>query len=241
MGDGPAGHESCCLPPPSGDAPGFPAVHFSLYGEPQFGRPQIAQGSTVYQFVPSSSNPYIHSFGEGSPRDWDLPTSVYDSIGAWHDLRLEVIVHPRQTITQVVGISHGRARFLCGGGVSLFVSRELGMLPDGVRFGNGAPLHRMVAVFGVVTPNPGLRPATYHILPAEYLVDPAVPGLLADLPLSQVYRQLPSPPLFPFLGAASSSSSSYSAGVRPKTRRGGGPFNRYLAWGALFSLIHGFH
>ena len=246
MGDGSVGYVSCHPPSPPSQAPDSLAVRFGPYGEPHFNLPWVVRGSTIFQFVPSSANPYIHSFGEGGFRDWDSPTSVYDTVCTWHEFGLEVVVHSRQPVSQVVGVSHGRARFLCGGGVSLFVARELGLLPDGVRFGEGAPLHRMVAVFGVVTPNPGLRPATYHILPAEYLVDPAVSGLPADLPLSQVYCQLPPPPLFPFLGVPNGGSPPHfsTTGQGASRREGpekGGPFHRYLVWGALLSLHHGFH
>ena len=106
----------------------------------------------------------------------------------------------------------------------------------------------MVAVFGVVTPNPDLRPATYHILPAKYLVDPTVPDLPADLSLPEMYCRLPPPPLFFSGGRMSNVSLLHSAETKQEAHKeglgGGGPFARYLTWGKpwgeLLFLVHGF-
>jgi len=86
------------------------------------------------------------------------------------------------------------ARFVCGGGMSLFVVREVGVVPVGACLG-GVPLDRMVVVFGVLLGSVD-SPAAYHLVPSEYLVDPALPGLLPDLSFAQVQRSLPSPPEF---------------------------------------------
>ena len=85
------------------------------------------------------------------------------------------------------------ARFLCGGGMSLFVVREVGALPDGFRF-CGHRLRKMVVVFGVIFPDPDGLSEGYHLVPAEYLVDPPLSGLPVGSTLVQARRSfLPLP------------------------------------------------
>jgi len=80
------------------------------------------------------------------------------------------------------------------GGMLLFVVWEIGMVPVGVRLG-GVHLERIVVVFGALLGSDD-PPVAYHLVPAEYLVDPALPGLPPNLLPSQVQHWLPSPPEF---------------------------------------------
>jgi len=69
------------------------------------------------------------------------------------------------------------------------------MLPDGSVLG-GVVLDKMVVVFGVEFTEAEDRSAAYHVVPAEYLVDPALPGLPSGLSFVQEQRWLAPPPVF---------------------------------------------
>jgi hypothetical protein len=158
------------------------------------GSPHVLD-TVVCQVVPSPKNPYVLRFGEGAYRDWVSPNAALVIIKTWRQLRWEVVIHPHRSGVRSVGESRGLARFVLGGGVSVFVAREVGALPDGAEF-NGLSLGGMIVTFGIELPNPGARPATYHVFPAEYLADPELPGLAPGLSRSQLLYQLPHPPVF---------------------------------------------
>jgi hypothetical protein len=202
-----------CLPPPFDRDPKFPEVYFTPSGEPVLGRPTGPSDTTIYQIVPTDSNPYAKRYGGGRSamhisgevldrrlcsneyRDWDPPEVVLETIQEWSNLGVEIIFHPRLPGIRVSGVSRGKSRFLCGGGVYVYVVRELGMLPEGGEV-NGVTMDKMVATFGVAFPGSGDQSMAYHIFPSEYLVDPAFPGLPGGLPYSEVLRWLPPPPTF---------------------------------------------
>jgi hypothetical protein len=202
-----------CLPPPFDRDPKFPAVYFTLSGEPVLGQPTGSSDTTIYQIVPSDSNPYSRRYGGVNPttqtsgevldrrlrsneyRDWDPPEVVLETVQDWFDLGVEIVFHPRRPGICVSGVSRGKSRFLCGGGVYVYVVRELGMLPEGGKV-NGVTMERMVATFGVAFPGSGNQSTAYHIFPSEYLVDPALPGLPGGLSYFETLRWLPPPPLF---------------------------------------------
>ena len=156
---------------------------------------QSVLDSVVCQIVPCGDNPYVIRFGEGEFRDWAPPEVAFRVITAWRESGREVIVHSRLCGVRAVGESRGLSRFVVGGGVSLFVFREVGLLPVDAEL-DGAPLGGMVVTFAVDFPNPGGRTAAYHILPAEYLADPELPGLGPGLSRDQLLYQLPGPPIF---------------------------------------------
>ena len=183
------------LPPPLDHHPDFPEVFFDPAGEPLLAGPQRLIDSTVFQIVPGPENPYIFRFGAGMFRNWETPDGAFDLVRAWFRGGREVVIHPRRDGVQAAGESRGYGRFVIGGGVSVFVAHEFGLLPDGVELG-GVTLNRMVATFGVVFPNPEDRSATYHVIPAEYLVDPVLPGLPPGLSWYDLMYRLPPPPVF---------------------------------------------
>lgn len=201
------------LPPPLDRHPQFPVVFFNPAGEPLLGRPPGTSDTTIYQIVPSDRNPYRLRYGgvephgdtdqEGNPRrisgdeyrDWDPPETVLSTILDWFEQGVEIVFHPRRQGIRVAGVSRGKSRFLCGGGVHVYVVRELGMLPEGRRV-NGVTMCGMVATFGIAFSGTGNESEAYHVFPAEYLVDPAYPGLPRGLSHAETLRWLPPPPTF---------------------------------------------
>jgi len=149
----------------------------------------------VVQIVPSPDNPYIKTFGDKGYRDWATPEKALKDLTAWTQAGKDVIIHPRHPRVRAIGVSHGRARFVCGSGMSVFVVQEKGLLPDGTRFGEST-LDKMVATIAVSTPNTDRNSATYHLIPAEYLVDPEYPGLPTGLSPSEISHWLAPPPEF---------------------------------------------
>jgi hypothetical protein len=71
------------------------------------------------------------------------------------------------------------------------------MLPEGRKV-NGVTMRGMVATFGITFSGTGDESTAYHIFPAEYLVDPAYPGLPRGLSHTETLRWLPPPPTFDF-------------------------------------------
>ena len=182
------------LPPPLDRHPDFPMVGFDRFGNPYLGGPGV-EGPLVCQIVPDEANPYLRHFGAGFGRDWDDPESVFLTVRDWCDLGFDVVVHPRRPGVEVAGSGHGISRFLCGGGLSVFIVRELGPLPDGESF-RGVTLRGMAVVLGVATPSWGDFSPSYHILPVEYLFDPALPGLPYGLSGPDLKYWLPPPLVF---------------------------------------------
>ena len=84
---------------------------------------------------------------------------------------------------------------MVGHGISLFVAREVGFLPPRVSF-SGLVLDQMIVVLAVPTAPADQGPATFHLIPAEYLADPVYPGLPLVLSPSEIQRWLAPPPVF---------------------------------------------
>lgn len=187
------------LPPPLDRCPDFPTVCFSPGGYPVLLQARAdakpTTDTTVFQIVPGEENPFVQAYGAGFPRNWEHPQTIQDILNEWSDLEAEIVLHERHPDVRPQGISGGKARFLCGAGMAVFVIKELGLIPDGTMCG-GIALHRMVATFGAEFPDPGWINATYHIFPAEYLVDPSLPGIPAGLTLQDALRWVPPPPEF---------------------------------------------
>ena len=187
------------LPPPFDRHPGFQAVYFDRAGNPLLGPPpqgrNAASMPTIHCIVPDPSNLYTHRFGVGNLRDWDTPPQVQNTIESWYELGMEVTIHSRNPRARVAGVSQGKAHFLCGSGISLFIIRELGLLPE-EKITCGVVMHRMVVTLAVGFPNPEDLPASYHIVLAEYLMDPPLPGLPLGLTLDELRHWIPPPPEF---------------------------------------------
>ena len=163
------------LPPPLDHYPLFPDVAFTHGGEPLlFGLPEVPE-STVLQIVPDPRSSYPGQYGIGDFRDWESPDDIYGVISDWYDAGKEVVVHPRLQGVQVAGESRGMSRFVVGAGVSVFVIHELGLLPSRVELG-GELLEDMIVAFAVTFPESQDHLPTYHVMPAEYLADPYLPG-----------------------------------------------------------------
>ena len=148
---------------------------FSHSGEPLlFGPPDVLK-STIFQIVPDPRGPYPGEYGIGDFREWESPEDIYGVISDWHNAGKEVVVYPRLRGVQVAGESRGMSRFVVGAGVSVFVIHELGLLPSRVEFG-GELLEDMIVAFAVTFPELQDHLPTYHVMPAEYLADPHLPG-----------------------------------------------------------------
>ena len=105
------------------------------------------------------------------------------------------MVHHCKPGARSVGVSRGKAHFLCGDEISLFVIQELGMLLDGEET-CGIIMHRMVVTFMIEFPGMDKYVVTFHIIPVEYLEDPILPSLPTGLNLKQTLRWIPPPPTF---------------------------------------------
>ncbi|KAF9780848.1 hypothetical protein BJ322DRAFT_1023561 [Thelephora terrestris] len=159
------------LPPPLDRCPEFPEVYFNRLGEPYlWGAPDVVN-NTVFQIVPDGAN----------PRGWILGRTWWCTLIALvSGRRVKVAVSPA---------------LLWGGGLSLFVVREVGKVPEGARLG-GECVGGMVVVYGVEFSGPVVRKACYHLIPADYLVDPDLPGLPSGLSREELLYRLAPPPVF---------------------------------------------
>jgi len=183
-------------PPPFDRCNDFPRIIFDKGGVPHVGKPGGIPRPVVVQIVPSTDNPYIQTFGDKGYRDWATPEETLKDLTAWAQAGKDVIIHPqRHPGVHAIGVSHGRARFICGSGMSVFVVQEKGPLPDGTKFGEST-LDKMVAAIAISTPSTDRNSATYHLIPAEYLTDPEYPGLPAGLSPSEIHHWLAPPPEF---------------------------------------------
>lgn len=182
-------------PPPLDRHPDFPLVCFNEQGDPLLIGPQKYLDLTIHHIVPGGNNPFVRRFGEGDYRNWAPPEAVFQMLEFWRKVGLKVTVHPRRPGVTSAGVSRGKARFLCGGGMTVFVVVEKGLLPVGKKI-DGIPLDGMVATLGVAFPNTDNSAATLHIIPAEYLVDPPLPALPRKLSPAQLQKRLPPPPEF---------------------------------------------
>jgi hypothetical protein len=124
------------------------------------------------------------------------PEFVVGAIRDWVSRGLGIEDHQRRPNVRVTGVSRGKARFVLGGGVSVFVVLELGKLPEGVQV-LGKPVGGKVVAFGVNLYGVGAGYRTsMHVFPAEYLADPPLPGLPDGLAYDVLYDLLAPPPIF---------------------------------------------
>jgi len=79
----------------------------------------------------------------------------------------------------------------------MFVVKEVGVLPPGARV-SGEEVGGMVLVWGINFPATFDDPATYHLIPQEYLLDLPYPGMPRGLsPKEEAYWLPPRPVFFP--------------------------------------------
>ena len=188
-------------------------------------------GLAVHQIVPWGDNPYINYFGgwvsAGDGR-WEAPEDAWYNLTTWVGAGGRVIVHPRHPQGQVVGDGQGRSRSLYGGGMRLFMAREMGTLPVGVEVG-GQRVGGMALVWGVEFPLGPDSMATYHLVPPEYLADLPYPGLPSWLSLIEELRWIPPPPVFssgdPVWGRPDLTQAHvrHSVSIREAEEEDGGP------------------
>ena len=183
------------LPPPLDRSPQFPPVYFTPQGEPVLVDPPLDNRPTVIQVVPHPNSPYSRQFGAGGYRGWNTPGETLDLIEAWASSGSDVVIHPRCEGVRAMGESRGFARFVIRMGLSLFVVREVGLLPDGARLG-GESLTGMIATLGVTFPGPEDQYLEYHLIPVEYLIDPYLSGMPSGLTQEGLIYHLPPPPVF---------------------------------------------
>lgn len=182
------------LPPPLDRSPLFPPVYFTTGGEAILAEtPGV--GSMVVQVVPHPDSPYSQQFGVGGYRGWNTPEETLERVEEWAESGGDVVVHPFRDGVRAAGESRGFACFVIGAGFSLFVVREVGLLPDGARLGE-EDLTGMIATLGVAFPGPEGRFLEYHLIPAEYLIDPYLPGMPSGLSREGLMYHLPPPPFF---------------------------------------------
>ena len=196
------------LPAPYDRHYGFQPIFFRPGGEPCMGGETDSPEDSfiredpddlaVHQIVPWGGNPYVQYFGGwGSAGDgrWEAPEDTLYNLAVWIGGGGKVVVHRVQPHVPVVGDGQGRSRFLYGGGMRLFVAREMGVLPLGVVVG-GQAVGGMALVWGVEFPlGPGSM-VTYHLVPPRCLSDLPYPGLPTWVSPYEEFRWLPPPPVF---------------------------------------------
>ena len=172
---------------------------FDRLGVPHPASP-ITGCDTIVQIVPDPGSWFPEQFALSCHSEgWVEPEIALQEMEVWRASNWGVNIHSRRPGVQVSGIGRGRPRFLRGGGFSLFIGAEIGLLPDGVIV-DGIRLTQMVVVFGVTIPDSGVLPtfsdAALHIVPAEYLRDPEYPNpLLPPVAFDDDFH-LPPPPIF---------------------------------------------
>lgn len=184
----------------------FPPMFFRHGGEPCFGfEAEPLEGgvsvtessdSLVFQVVPWDTNPYVLRYGKGDcDRRWVSPEVAFRIAEMWSGVGLKIPVYSRRPGVRAAGIGRGRSRFLCGGGVFLYVAREVGVLPSQAEI-QGSCVAGMVLVWGASFPCPKETPATFYLVPSEYLLDAVPPGLPRGLSSQEEAYWLPPPPEF---------------------------------------------
>lgn len=185
------------VPPPFDLCPDFPTIFFDRFGIPHPGLPNERPNVAV-QIVPPPDNPYARRFGFKS-NGWQHPAAVVAYLLEWLEAGGEIVIHDYHPGVQVTGIGRGMPRFLRGGGFSLFIGGELGLLPDGFTI-NESMVTGMVATFAVSIPDggrpPSLEDAAFHLIPSAYLCDPVYPGLQGEVGPDRPHYELPPPPEF---------------------------------------------
>lgn len=233
-------------PPPFDRFPDFPCVFFEHRGIPHVGRPGGIPDPIIIQIVPTPCNPYAQVFGEGGYRDWSSPEKTLQDLIRWEASGKAVVTHPRRPEARVFGISHGKARFVCGYGMSVYVVREVGLLPDRAVFG-GSIQDRMIVALAITVPMPRRDSVAYHLIPAEYLADPDFPGLPAGLSPSEVRHWLADPPLFERCQFQSSVYAGYYPALvhfdisRKEEEEGGSTVCTLTMRGPSYSLVNGLY
>ena len=227
--------------------PLFPDVGLARSGEPLlFGSPDVLE-STIFQIVPDPRSSYPGEYGIGDFREWESPEDIYGVISDWHNAGKEVVVYPRLRGVQVAGESRGMSRFVVGAGISVFVIHELGLLPSRVEFG-GELLEDMIVAFAIALPESQDHLPTYHVMPAEYLADPYLPGACPGWTLwDNLYHLLPPPvfetdkdrPIDGFPGAFHT-TVRFGVSVREEAEEGGHDFGGVTVRGVSYQLLRGF-
>lgn len=228
------------LPPPYDRNPDFPVVVFDPTDRPLL---VGASSNTVVQVVPSPRNQYVRLHGTGGYRNWTSPGNVALMVWGWIAAGLSMEVHERQADARVIGVSRGLARFVCGGGVAVFVTQEFGKLPDGEEV-RGVSVGGMVVTVGVDLREPAESLSGLHIFPPEYLVDPHHPGLPAGLSRLEEREWLAPPPFFYHGEAVEGDPGHYFARIHHEVserecREGGGKRGEYTFRGPSYATLHG--
>ena len=188
------------LLPPFDLSPNFPNILFDKYGVPHPGSPGGIHNAVV-QIVPDKRNWYAQNFGRKCRIDWTTPEGTIKFMEDCFRNGRRVEFHARKPGIQTFGTGRGKARFIVGGGISIFVRREIGPLPDSIMI-NGNVEKGMVATLGVSIPKKGGFPdpndsaVACHLIPIEYLADQIYPGLPLVLSPRQMWYWLPPPPRF---------------------------------------------
>ena len=235
------------LPPPLDHYPLFPDVCLTHNGEPLlFGPPDVLE-STVFQIVPDPRSSYPGQYGLGDFRLWESPEAIYGIISNWYDAGNEVVVYPRLRGVRAAGESRGMSRFVVGAGISVFVIHELGLLPSRVELG-GELLEDMIITFAVTFPESRDHPPTYHVMPAEYLADPHLPGACPGWTRWEDLYHLSPPPVFcvdkeePVEGhpGAFHTSIMFGVSVREEMEEGAHTSCGVTVRGISYQLLRGF-
>ena len=134
---------------------------------------------------------------------------------------------------------------MVGRGISLFVVREVGFLPPRVSF-SGLVLDQMIVVLAVSTAPADQGPATFHLIPAEYLADPVYPGLPLVLSPSEIQRWLAPPPVFQVSVFAVHNGYRlalvhFDVSEKEGEEEGGGTITRVTIRGQSYIDINGFY
>lgn len=187
------GEFSC--PPPFDLSPTFPIVRFDADDVPHLDGPDEEVRSVVAQIVPTACNRYARRFGFAVDWGWKSFAEVKREFYKWVGDRGEVAVHHRRPGTRVVGSGSGMPRFLVRGRSAIFVAQEMGPFPEDIEV-DGFLLKGYVAVVGCDVPCSKGTQMIYHLVPAEFLSDPILPGAPPASLINDLARLLPPPPLF---------------------------------------------
>ena len=217
------------VPPPFNRNPRFPVIAFDNEDVPHLGVVGEVVYSVVAQVVPTPCNRYVERYGFGPCGTWAISTEVMDYVGDCLRTGKGVVIHQRWRGVHPVGIGGGFCRFMIGGGLSLYIVEEIGLLPPKVEVG-GERLNRYAAVLGYEVPSSSRGPPVCHLVLREYLADPPLFGVPAILAEALEYSYwIPPPPLFRAVGSRWEGSGYRHAmlvvGLSGRERREGGSIN----------------